>query len=260
MKNQILRSQSFLLLFNLAFIYSCQQQPAQVQESAAAPPAADTQQAVPSAPDEPVLQIKDFIPPQWKTIRKVTGDLNKDGLADVALVIQGTDRRKIHFDADLQENIDENTRALLLLFAKPDPGGYELALQADEFIPMLQPGLMDDPLGDMTISKGVLKVKTGAMSSMGSWTSYFTDYVFRYQDGFFALIGVEQSEFDRNSGDYTKTSVNLLTRNYFIEVSNEFEENVNPKIVRGKLPDRGLMDLSVFKPGDEYEIMKLIPR
>ena len=258
MKSRLLPPRLILYLL-MAILFSCQQRPAENPGSGESSTTSDIGEEEPAMSEEPALQIKDFIPPQWKTIRKVTGDLNKDGLADVALVIQGTDRRKIHYDPDYQENVDENPRSLLLLFADPNSGGYELGIQKDNFIPIKELHHMEDPFGEMTIKKGVLKIKTGAMLSAGSWTNYFTDYVFRYQDGYFALIGFDQSEFNRSSGEFTRTSVNLLTGDYFVETSNETEEYNTPRKVRGKLRNTALPDLDTFSPGDEYEFIKSIP-
>ena len=41
------------------------------------------------------ISIEEFIPRNWRILQKVTGDLNKDNLDDIAIVLQEKDKSKI---------------------------------------------------------------------------------------------------------------------------------------------------------------------
>jgi len=42
-------------------------------------------------------KVEDFVPENWKILQQTTGDLNKDKINDVALIIQATDTSKIGY-------------------------------------------------------------------------------------------------------------------------------------------------------------------
>ena len=59
--------------------------------------------------------------------------------------------------------------------------------------------------------RGVLIVSTSLAYSMGGWGSYTDRYFYRYQNGDFYLIGKENVELMRNTGEVTTVSENYLT-------------------------------------------------
>ena len=66
-----------------------------------------------------------FVPNNWKILEKVQGDLNQDGQADIALIIEDTNPDHFVANAGLGSNVlNVNERKLLVLFKQPN--GYQL--------------------------------------------------------------------------------------------------------------------------------------
>lgn len=202
-----------------------------------------------------------FIPKNWKTIKKVQGDLNADGLADLALIIEDTDPKNIIKNAGLGTiELNLNPRALLVLLKKPQ--AYELAA-SNRFLPTegdAESPCLADPLtegGTLDIKNGLLKIGLHYWLSCGSW--YVTNhiYTFRYQDRSFKLIGYDSNDFHRASGDTTETSINFLTGKVKnTSDRNEFEENYKPaKIQWAQLKNKYSLKLEhvQFNNDDAFE-------
>ena len=70
-----------------------------------------------------------FVPKGWRLEHKALGDLNKDGLPDLVLVLRALDPANIIDNKGLgPRRFDTNPRLLVVAFAKPD-GGYRRVLQ-----------------------------------------------------------------------------------------------------------------------------------
>ena len=175
-------------------------------------------------------EVKDFIPGNWRIIKQVSGDLNKDNLDDVAIVIQATDKKNIIAnDGGLgADSLDTNLRSLIVLFKDSIGNGYNLILKNDSFILSQEDPIMADPFSDIAIQKGSLKLDFEEWSSAGSWFTSHSTYLFRYQEGDFTLIGAENKSFMRNSGEGTDYSFNFLTKKYSTTSTNEFDEKAKP--------------------------------
>ena len=61
----------------------------------------------------------DFLPKNYVIYEKITGDLNKDGLADCILIIKATNKNSIIKD-DNNKLVDRNRRGIIILFNKKD--------------------------------------------------------------------------------------------------------------------------------------------
>jgi len=180
-------------------------------------------------------KMEDFVPKHWSAIMKVDGDLNKDGLADTALIVEQENPENI-IVTEYNDTLNTNPRALLVLF-KQENGTYKLAAKNDRgFIEPSKteedPSLLD-PLGegDINIKNNTLRLKFQYFYSAGSWSITNVEYVFRFQNSHFELIGVETNSFDRSTGEETIESFNLSTNKLEITTGgNMFGENEdNPK-------------------------------
>ena len=163
-----------------------------------------------------------FIPAGWHILDSASGDLNKDARTDFALVLQHKEKKQlIKKDAYSTDTVMTNPRMLLLLFA--DSGGYRLAEQNNTFILTydVPPNVMDDPLADISIRKGVLQIDFRFFAYMGSWNVSSYSYKFRYQNNAFALIGADYSTFHRASHDFEEYSFNFLTKKWSEKKGND---------------------------------------
>lgn len=175
-------------------------------------------------------KMEDFVPKHWSAIMKVDGDLNKDGLADTALIVEQENPENISV-TEYNDTLNTNPRALLVLF-KQENGTYKLAAKNDKgFIePPKESSSLLDPLGegDINIKNNTLRLRFQYFFSAGSWYITNVEYVFRYQNNHFELIGVETNSFHRATGEETIVSFNLSTNKLETTMGgNVFEEKEN---------------------------------
>jgi hypothetical protein len=143
--------------------------------------------------DEKHRTVEDFIPENWEIIAKTEGDLNEDGLTDMAIVIEdGLNRRKEMGHPYLCPDWENPCpRSLLILFQKED-GGYELSIKNDNVIMLSnEGGIWGDPFEGIEVDRGSLVIYFyGGSSSRWSLT-----YRFRFQDDGWYLIGKTESSY-----------------------------------------------------------------
>ena len=163
-------------------------------------------------------KIEDFIPKGWKSIIVKKGDLNKDKIDDVVLLIQKNDPKNFRKVED-GTNLDFNPVVMLVLF-KDTNSQYNLVAKNDKgFIPsegkaheeVLQS--IEDS-NSITIKNNTLKIYTLWEGPSAASTSS-TNYVFRYQNNRFELIGLEiRSGGNSSYTDYESfvASINFSTK------------------------------------------------
>lgn len=154
------------------------------------------------------MTIEEIIPEDCD-IQTATGDLNKDGLADVVVLAtsRNIDNMKVRDDG---YTYNFNRPVLAIYFATPNRG-YKFWKKYEEMIPYSEDESFSVEVGIGVTERGVLKIDTGSFASAGSWSVVNSTYLFRFQKGDFYLIGSEQSEMARNTGIETKVSNNYLT-------------------------------------------------
>ena len=159
--------------------------------------------------------VNDFIPKGWKEILATSGDLNKDKLEDVAIIIEKDDEKNIKKNNTIGPNyLNLNPRILLILFKQKD-GTYILVDKNDKgFIQSendeQNPTLMDT-LSGIDIKNNTLKISHDYFLSVETWSALQSVFTFRFQNNRFELIGFDNNLFVRNSGEQEKFSINFLT-------------------------------------------------
>jgi len=217
--------------------------------------------------DKPTIRktaskITDFVPAGWKILTEAKGDLNKDGLVDVAMVIENTDRKNFISNADRLggDTLNTNPRYLLVAFKKAN--GYELVAKNTKFIPSensQDSPCLTDPFGQeggIEIVKGLLQIHFQNFYSCGAWEIYNFDYIFRFQHQKFELIGYNKSSLHRSSGDETATTMNFSTMKMnFTSGTNAFKDGGKPKTTWKNIKPRKLLELNTITEDavDEFE-------
>lgn len=175
-----------------------------------------------------------WIPAGWGLLSSATGDLNKDGAKDAVLVLEEKNPAKIKPNDGLgAKDLNLNSRRLLILFNTPQ--GYQKAFSSDRLLPTENDAdltCLEDPLGDgrVSVSRGVLVLSLNYWLSCGSYAVTNNSFTFRYENSRFRLIGFDQSEFSRSTGDQSEISINYLTGKMKLTTGlNSFEES-KPKV------------------------------
>ncbi len=187
--------------------------------------------------------VDDIVPEGWWHTESV-GDLNKDGVADLALIALPNDSAHIKVrDDGYAYNFN---RPLLAIYFGTDGGRLRLWKTYDEVVPatvdeytMIDYAINITPRGTMTIG-------IEAFMTMGSYNSPDVTYVFRFQNGDFFLIGYETDEFSRNSGERRVYSYNYLTWRKQTVTDNGFDDSVPKKEKWEKIAKKPLKRLGSF--------------
>ena len=167
------------------------------------------------------LRYKAYIPASYILFDAIQGDLNKDGLKDVVLIVKATDPKQWVTD-EYRGKLDRNRRGVVVLLNVK--GRYQkvvqnLTLFSSEnedggvyFAPELVP----------SIEKGLLKLHY-AHGRYGYWA-----YQFRLEGRDMRLIGYDSSD---NFGPYvnSETSVNFLTAKKLVRENLNKDLDSDPK-------------------------------
>lgn len=171
-----------------------------------------TPQTQPAVPEQTKSDIQSLIPEGWHLLErneggpdKAEGDLNKDGISDIAMVIEETGKSPE----------EASHRALLLAFGKGNDS-YELSLLADKAILQSdEGGVWGDPFKGVSIGRGSVLISFYGGSN---WRWYST-YRFQFRDKDWYLIGAtlgsyftgtqteenaDEEDYNLISGDYIK--------------------------------------------------------
>ena len=165
------------------------------------------------------------LPAGWKVLKVAEGDLNADGKADLVIVREETDPKKITKRSDDYE-LNGNLRVVVVLLA--DKEGYRNVGESAKFIPPAYTLEFDnyiDRFKELTVAKGVITIEFDWFASAGTWWTSHESFKFRLEAGKLRLIGSEEDSFSRNQGDRTLTSTNYLTgKRKIINGHNAFDE------------------------------------
>ncbi|OAB38361.1 hypothetical protein [Paenibacillus glacialis] len=159
--------------------------------------------------------IETIIPSGWKILEKVKGepekaegDLNKDGIHDIAAVIEKT----------TTEPEEAPSRALLIAFGSMDKT-YSLSIIADRVILKAdEGGVWGDPFDGLSIDRGSVLVSEYG----GSNWRWYNKYRFRYQNNDWYLIGATMGEYftgTTTQENADEEDYNLLTGDYIIRTT-----------------------------------------
>ena len=162
--------------------------------------------------------VEKFVPSGWLIEAKVSGDLNKDSVTDVALKLIEKPAA-----GDDKDNPAERARILMVLFGS-QKGAFERMATAKKLLQCTRCGgafygVVEAP-AEVEITKGVLIAKQDG----GSRNVVETTFRFRYDANAkrFALIGYDMTDRDRATGETIVESTNYLTG---VKTSETFQYN-----------------------------------
>jgi hypothetical protein len=180
-------------------------------------------------------RLNDFIPKGWKIKDTVTGDLNHDKRADVAMILECRRRLAEH---------GEDTHPRILMIAFNAGNHYELKLQHNTFILRSREVYNADPYRNITIAKGLLSVHFDLLHDGEDELVY----TISYQTDDFYLVGATRKS--RSNGGYERTSdFNFSTRKYVYTSSFPNGYGKRHRTRQKKLPPHILKKLSeLYEP------------
>ena len=183
--------------------------------------------------------IADIVPNGWESIFQ-QGDLNRDGIADLVVIATPCLEEKM---TTLEDGYVYNfNQPVLAIYWGKKNGGFSLYKQYGDVIPARPSEFLSiTPSIDIT-PKGVLKISMEYFASAGSWSQPTTTYLFRYQNGDFYLIGKDENELARNTGETVETSENYLTCKRCVTTGNAFN-NKKPVAKWSRMPEAPLRRL-----------------
>ncbi len=195
-------------------------------------------------------KIESFVPKGWHVHEKAEGDLNKDNLPDIVVVVEADKAVKSLKETDN----DQQPRILFVAFKQAD-GSYKLSIQSNESIMLSnEGGVFGDPWAGLVIERGTLLVQFYG----GSSSRWGYDYRWRFQNNDWFLIGATYTSSSTHDASYEKYDFNLITG--ATEISKGTGEDAKgntpkDKVTRITIGKKPLLKLKTFKPV-QYAIYK----
>lgn len=187
-----------------------------------------------AARDAPALparadSVEAFVPRGWKILQRADGDLNGDGRADAAFVLEHSKQPDPGFGDEEPGWQAFWPRITAVVIA--DGKGFRLQTDNPRFVPAWTQSNFDDVMedGSLSIAKGVLNVRFHQFASAGGWWAGQTSFKFRWQDGEMVLIGLDRESMHRASMEYSNISINFLSHRAKQTTGAEGEEPRAPK-------------------------------
>ena len=167
------------------------------------------------------IKYKAYIPAKYVLFEAIQGDLNKDDIQDLVLIVKATDPTQ-WVNHEYRGKLDQNRRGIIVLLA--DKGKYKPILSNLSCFSSEneEGGVYFAPELWLEINKGLLNVHYGH-GRYGYW-----NYSFRLQNQDLRLIGYDSSS---NHGPYvdSETSINFLTNKKVIRKNLNEDPDGDPK-------------------------------
>lgn len=138
----------------------------------------------------------ELTPPGTEEVARATGDLNNDGLQDIATLIK----------------ITKDQGQKILIFTAIPSGGFSLWKTGNHHFVDAVPNYMAPfGLGTFEISNGILHIASATAMSMGTWSAGGCEQKWRNEKSGFRLIGLTVADMNRGCACGKALDINYLT-------------------------------------------------
>lgn len=200
--------------------------------------------------------VEQFTPADWTVIDQAYGDLNNDGLADLAVILEydkAIDETRVYGDnssAIIKET--QKPRILALFFKDKSSGNYYLSTQNNDFILRSEEGgKLGDPLQKTAIKDQQLYLRFQG----GSEWRWELGYTFKFENNDWFLTSAINLYFNQNTGDMTERVYDFKTRELFTTAGNLHRRDIANKKTSEVLYFSQLRTFKTFKKPWAWEIM-----
>lgn len=208
---------------------------------------------------EHATSAEGFVPSQWRIEHRIEGRLDGDSTRDLLLVLRMDDPANVieHNGMGLSP-LDSNPRMLVIALADGE-GGFRRELVDRQLVPRAESPLLDDVLRDDAASMIEIRdnrafaISLHSFASAGSWSSGDRQFTFRHQDGCFRLIGFDDTQVHRGSGEITQTSINYLTGRAWRSIGSIEDDAEPPKQWQTLPPSRRLVCIEQIGNGLAFD-------
>ena len=239
----------------LALLILAAPAPAAAQdEDGALPPV-----AYPSLPDR-AAGAAGFVPAGWLLEASASGDIDRDGRSDLAMVLRMNDPANVipgGTEGFCGDTLDTNPRIVAVALAEA-AGGYRLGTSDNELMPRRDNPCALDWFGapeQKHRARGDPH-RSRALHERGRLGHGATSFTFRWEDAGLRLIGYDFSNVRRNTGDVTGISINYLTGRAKLTRGRMGEDRETVRWVA--LHNRGPITIDWIGNGLEYDPERLV--
>ncbi|TDG35831.1 hypothetical protein EZJ43_10770 [Pedobacter changchengzhani] len=197
-----------------------------------------------------------FTPKNWTVIETAQGDLNNDGVDDLALIFESDkviDETRAY--GDNQSDIIKETqkpRILVIYFKDKFTGIYHLSVQNNDFILRSEEGgRLGDPLQQIVIKDQQLFLRFRG----GAEWRWEMGYTFKFENDDWFLTSAINLYFNQNTGDMTERIYDFNTRQLFTTVGNLHRRDIGNRKSTEILFFTQLRTFKTFKKPWAWEIL-----
>ena len=163
--------------------------------------------------------IQRLIPDGWELLSSTEGDINRDGVMDIAFVIEKSDSATTQSPGKLTvENVERRPRILAVYVGNGNTSDYKKVLQSNHFILQRTSPNMAEPFSELSINDaGKLEIVFSIWFTAGSWSRTNYIYGFKFCNNEFLLTNYQRTEVHRARGSVDITDINFQDKEIEIE-------------------------------------------
>ena len=150
----------------------------------------------------------ELVPAGWEKI-EAHGDLNKDGVDDLVLIV--TPNNPEHMQTRDDGYVYNYNQPVLAIYLGEGDDKLKLWKQYDDVLAHQEDETTTVDFSLAITPRGTLQITLEYFHIAGSANTSWTTYIFRFQNSNFFLIGEEEYSMSRYNGDVFEVSTNYLT-------------------------------------------------